>query len=168
VRAVQQEDGARRSGPGRWSGDCPAWLWWCWRGCALVYGQLGASEMVCLSVCLRLKLTSGRAWERETNTEVPLDTSHERESLDAPPHTCPRSRLTAMRLVSMHGHLTSCSSAQASLGCCLVSLHICVHATVWSLFEALGSTCCITLNAQHAAVTSYSNESIPYSQNTSR
>jgi len=42
------------------------------------------------------------------------------------------------------------------------------HATVWSLFEALGSTCCITTNAQHAAVTSYSNGSIPLSRNISR
>lgn len=70
------------------------------------------------SVCLRLKLTSALLGGRETNTEVPRQlprTTAAQERAWANPHSVPRSMLTAMRLAGMHGQLTSCSSAQASV-----------------------------------------------------
>ena len=84
-----QEDGGERSGPGK-SGDCPAWL--------CVSSAVGVCVFVCACVCVCLSAsaaycTSGRAWERETNTEVPrprlprTDAAHERAW--ANPHTVP-------------------------------------------------------------------------------
>ena len=57
--------------------------------------QARCREWSPVSVCLRLKLTSGRAWERETNTEVPRPLPTNRrstiESMGQSPH-CPRSQ----------------------------------------------------------------------------
>jgi hypothetical protein len=148
VRAVQCRK-TGQEGPVRGkSGDCP-----CWRGCALVYGASEKVESGGLSVCLRLKLTSGRAWEERDKHGGTFDhfprTDAAQSRAWANPHIVPAHRLTAMRLVRMHGHLTSCRSAQASV---LSGLSTCVHryATVWSLFEAPRSTCCTTLNAQQS------------------
>lgn len=121
---------------------------WC-----MVQARCRERWCVCLSVCLRLKLTSGRAWEERDKHGGTFDhfprTDAAQSRAWANPHIVPAHRLTAMRLVSIHGHLTSCRSAQASV---LSGLSTCVHryATVWSLFEAPRSTCCITLNAQQS------------------
>ena len=131
VRAVQCRK-TGQEGPVRGkSGDCP-----CWRGCALVvYGvwckQARCREWpsVCLSVCLRLKLTSGRAWEERDKHGGTFDHFPRTEAAQsrawANPHIVPAHKLTAIRLVRMHGHLTSCRSAQASV--MLSGLSTCVH-----------------------------------------
>lgn len=98
--------------------------WWC---------MVQASEMsrvaVCLSVCLRLKLTSGRAWEERDKHGGTFDHFPRTEAAQsrawANPHIVPAHKLTAIRLVHMHGHLTSCRSAQASV--MLSGLSTCVH-----------------------------------------
>lgn len=82
--------------------------------------------LVCLSASEAYLCSFG--WERETDTEVPRRlprTRAVRERAWTPLHSIPRSMLTAMRLASMHGQLTSCSSAQASLLSGLVSPHVC-------------------------------------------
>ena len=130
------------------SGDWP-----CWRGCAVVDG---ASEMSRAVACLCLSASEAYLWssvgERDkhggTFDHFPRTRAAQSRAW-ANPHTVPAQRLTALRLVPTHGHLTSCRSAQASVLSGL-STYVCAYATVWSLFEAPRSTCCITLDVQQS------------------
>ena len=113
-RRVQKERAVRTTGeegPGR-SGDCPPWLWY-WRGCALVDGCC-KRDFESESSASEAYLTFGRAWERRETRRYLCTSTSTIESLDALP-TPPRSRLTALRLARLHGHLTSRSRAVSRL-----------------------------------------------------
>ena len=154
VRAVQcsavQCRKTGQEGPVRGkSGDCP-----CWKGCALVvYGASKRDvESGRLSVCLSASeayLWSSVGGERQTRRylrPLPTNRSSTIESMGQSPH-CPRSQ-TNRNTFSSYARSSDIMQECTGLSNAVWSLHMCAYATVWSLFEALWSTCCITLNVQ--------------------
>ena len=142
-RRVQQERAARTTGeegPVRVGQVIVRLGCGLWRGCALVYGCC-KRDFECESSASEAYLTFGRAWERRETRRYLCTSTSTIESLDALP-TRPRSRLTALRLARLHGHLTSRSRAVSRLS----PQWTCHDMVLGSLFEALRSTCCVTLN----------------------
>lgn len=131
------------------SGDWP-----CWRGCAVVDG---ASEMSRVVACLCLSASEAYLWssvgERDkhggTFDHFPRTRAAQSRAW-ANPHTVPAHRLTAMRLVRAHGHLTSCRSAQASV---LSGLSTCVHMPRSGLVLVRGTQEHVLHHLECAAVT---------------